>query len=213
MNRRRVIVAGGTAVLGWLAAAGGAAAFSASYEQQASTPEATLQSTVYIKDEQARIESQTQDGPVVMIKNAKGAYTYMPEEGVALLVKTPDRSQQPVAHFADYQDYLKQLGARRLRAETVNTYPCDVYQFKDGGQLTTAWVWKDKHLPVKIQTGDAVIELSNIRVNPPLADSLFQLPAGVQLMDMGAVVSGEAYGDVEDFPAGEPRAEGGAWDD
>lgn len=54
------------------------------------------------------------------------------------------------------------------------------------------WVWKQKQFPVKITMngpdGQSVVELSNIQLDASTSDTDFQLPAGVQVMDMGAMM-------------------------
>ena len=54
------------------------------------------------------------------------------------------------------------------------------------------WVWKDKMFPIRFETetseGKTLIELSNIQLGAAIPDEAFQLPAGVQVMDMGALM-------------------------
>ena len=128
---------------------------------------------------------------MIIIHNSEGTYTVMPNEGMAMKTSTLQAGQRPIRGAGNYAQYLQQQHAERTGSETIDGLACDIYHFTDSetGEPTTAWVWKEKMFPIKFETettkGKTLVELSNIQLGATIADEAFQLPAGVQVMDMG----------------------------
>jgi outer membrane lipoprotein-sorting protein len=179
------------AAFAWLLTGAEAGAFSASYDQEIVAQGQTIHSKVLIKDEQFRMEFEMRGMPAMIVRNATGVYQYLPNERVAMRLPSAMVPQNPLQDARGYvaANNLDQL--KPIRSETVNGYPCEVYQFPDPTTkgTTTAWIWEAQHFPVKIeqqtQQGLVTAVLSNIRVGALIADSAFQLPDGVEVMDMG----------------------------
>jgi len=193
MSRRRML--GLLGVLAWVGlAAGEASAWSVSYDQETTQGREVYQSKVSLKDELFRMDMTVEGQASIIIHNAEGTYTVMPSEGMAMKISRPRPGQGPVRGADNYAQYLQQQHAERTGSETIDGRACDIYRFTDAetGQLTTAWVWKDKMFPIRIETdgseGKTLTELSNIQLGAAIADEAFQLPAGVQVMDMGALM-------------------------
>jgi len=189
MSKRSLM--GFLGVLAWVGlAAGEASAFSVSYDQKMTHGREVYQSKVSLKDELFRMDITVEGRVSIIIHNAEGTYTVMPSEGMAM--KTPNlrAGQRPVQGAGDYAQYLQQQHAERTGSETIDGRACDVYRFSDlkTGDNTTAWVWKEKMFPIRFETetsdGKTVVELSHIQLGVAIADEVFQLPAGVQVMDM-----------------------------
>ena len=183
------------ACVGVLAAAPSARAFTATYDQKVTGRGMTMMSKVTLKDNQLRMESQSDAGSIIIFKNPQGMFSYMPAEGMAMSLSSLEQFQKPLEKLDDYDAYLKEAHAKYLRSETVNGLACDVYEFADSsGETTTAWVWKERQFPVRAETmtkdGKVTVEMSNITLGGSVPDSAFQLPPGVQVMDMGAMIKG-----------------------
>ena len=181
-------------VLGVLAGVGvmasDASAFSASYDQKMTQGRKVYESKVSLKDALFRMEMTAGGQASIIIHNAEGTYTVMPSEGMAM--KTTLRpGQGPVRGAGNYAQYLQQQHAERIGSETIDGHACDIYRYNDpeDGGITTVWVWKDKMFPVKYEMettkGKMLVELSNIQLGAAIPDEAFQLPAGIQVMDMG----------------------------
>ena len=129
----------------------------------------------------------------IIIHNAEGTYTVMPSEGMAMKTSLHP-GQGPVRGAGNYAAYLRERQAERTGSETIDGRACDIYRFSDpeAGGITTAWVWKEKMFPIRFETetsdGKMLIELSNVQLGAAIPDEAFQLPAGVQVMDMGALM-------------------------
>ena len=192
----RIVAAGIGAVIGVCVTSGQAEAFSVSYDQKVTQGTQVVNSKVIMKDEMFRVEAMVEGQETVTLRTPKGTYTYLPKEGMAMKVPELSPSQRPVEHADDYQQYLKERQAQRIGAETVDGHPCDIYRFTEpsAGGTVTAWVWTEKQFPVKMEIdapgGKVLVELTNIQLVIPIADNVFELPAGVQIMDIGALMGG-----------------------
>jgi outer membrane lipoprotein-sorting protein len=193
MSKRSIL--GLLGILAWVGvAAGDASAFSVSYDQKTTHGRDVYQSTMSLKDDRFRMEMTVGGQTSIIIRNAEGTYTVMPSEGMAM--KTPNlrAGQRPVRGAGNYAQYLQQQRAERTGSETIDGRACDIYRFSDpeAGGTTTVWVWKDKMFPIRFETetsdGKTLVELSNIQLGAAIPDEAFQLPAGVQVMDMGALM-------------------------
>jgi len=169
-----------------------AAAFSASYDQKITRGEDVFVSKVTILDEMFRIEAAMGGETSVTLRNRDGIYTYLPSAGVAMKLPPNAQSPRPMEHTENYPAYLKEQQAERIGADTINGYPCAVYRFTNPAtnEMTKVWVWKEREFPVKIElkggSGTMVIELTNIQLGGVVPESTFQLPPGIQAVDVGS---------------------------
>ena len=191
----RAIAAGIGVVLGVCAAGMQAEAFSVSYDQKTTQGRQVTTGTVSMKDEMFRMETTMNGQMAVTIHNASGTYTYMPTEGMAMKMPELNPSQQPVGHADNYQAYLQERHAERIGTETVDGHACEVYRFPDPASqgTVTAWVWTEKQFPIKLEydgaQGKMLVEIQNIELGANIPETAFELPAGVQVMDMGNMMS------------------------
>ena len=191
-NSRVMAVLG--VVLGVGLAAGEAAAFSVSYDQKTTQGRNVTNGKVSLKDELFRMETTAEGQTAVILHNREGTFTVMPSEGMAMKTALHP-GQGPIRGAGNYAQYLKERQAERIGAETVGGYACDIYRFTDpeAGGTVTAWVWKEKMFPIRLEIegtkGKMLIELSNIQLAANIPDSAFELPAGIQVMDMGSLMN------------------------
>jgi hypothetical protein len=89
------------------------------------------------------------------------------------------------AELSDPTENSDQIIPVKVGTETIDGKSCDVYQWTYQGTTTKEWIWKDKSLPIKIETtssyGTTTTECKNI-VFGTLSNSLFELPAGVEIV-------------------------------
>ena len=187
----RAIAVGVGVVLGVCAAGAVAEAFSVSYDQKTTQGRQVTTGTVSMKDEMFRMDTTAEGQTMAIIRNASGTYTYMPAEGMAMKLAALNPSQQPVEGAEDYLQYLTQRQAEKIGNETVDGHACDIYRFNDPETkgTVTAWVWTEKRFPLKLEfdgaKGKMLMEFQNIQLGAKIPDSHFELPSGVQVMDMG----------------------------
>ena len=169
-------------------AQGAAWGFSVSYNQRVVSGGEVVESAVRVKDDLMRIESSSEGEQVIVLRNHEGTFSYFPEEGFAMRLSGLERNQQPIDRVEDYANFLHAQQATVIRSERVNGYDCDVYRFTDpaGEGTVTAWVWRERQFPVKVELngseGLTVAELTNIQLDSPVAESDFLLPPGVEVM-------------------------------
>ena len=190
-NNRIVGVVG--LVVGVGLAAGEAAAFSVSYDQKTTQGRNVMNGKMSLKDELFRMETTADGQAAVIIHNREGTFTVMPSEGMAMRTPAIHPGQQAIRGADNYAQYLQQHHAERIGSETIDGRACEIYRFSDpeAGGMVTAWVWKEKMFPVRYEIegaeGKMLIELSNLQLGASIPDDVFQLPAGVQVLDMGAL--------------------------
>lgn len=71
--------------------------------------------------------------------------------------------------------------------ETIDGKACTVIQYVVQGTTTTAWIWNDKGLPIKIvsTTGTVTITLEYKTIDfSPIDDSVFELPPGITFVTL-----------------------------
>ena len=187
-------IVGVLGVVMWLGASADAAAFSASYDQKMTQGRDVYTSTVAMKDGFFRMEMTMGGATSIILRNAQGTFTVMPDEGIAMKTPALQPGQEPVEGADNYGQYLQQRQAERIGSETIDGHACDVYRYTDPAAegATTVWVWKDKMFPVRVEMdgpdGKMVTELSNIRLGAAIPDSAFALPDDVEVIDMGAMM-------------------------
>jgi len=182
-------------VLGLSALPGTAAAFSASYDQKTTLGGYVTTSTVSFKDDLFRMEVTDGSQTMVILRNRTGTYTVMPSEGMAMKMAMLRPGQGPIRGAGNYAQYLQERQAELIGTEMLNEHACDIYRYTDPetGDLVTAWVWTEKMFPIQFESegseGKMRIELSNLQLGATIPDADFQLPDGVQVMDMNSLMN------------------------
>ena len=116
-------------------------------------------------------------------QETKTAYSYLPALNMAYKIDLSQAGQSDPTQNSD------KITPVKVGTETIDGKLCDVYQWTDQGTGTTTkqWIWKDKSLPIKMVSttlsGTTTTEYKNI-VFGTLSNDLFQLPAGVQIIQL-----------------------------
>ena len=187
----RAVAVGVGIALSVCAVGTGAEAFSVSYDQETTQGRQVTTGKVSMKDEMFRMDTTAEGQTMAIIHNASGTYTYMPAEGMAMKLAALNASQRPIEHADNYPQYLQERHAERIGTETVDGHSCEVYRFTDPEiqGTVTAWVWIEKQFPIKMEIDDGsaktLVEIRNVQLGAVIPDAAFQLPADVQVMDMG----------------------------
>lgn len=145
---------------------------------------------VWAKDGDMRMES-TADGEafVIFIKN-DGIYNYIPSQNIVTKIPQMQQRFNYIENPENYIDHLKSMGAQKIGTENTNGYLCDVYKYQDPqtGANAKVWVWTKKNFPVKLTSygpqGKIEILFTDIKINEPISNELFELPENAQVLDM-----------------------------
>jgi len=148
---------------------------------------APITSKVWLKGQNMKSETTAEGQTVVYIINheTQTMYMYMPDQNMAFTV-TYDQSQiSPIDGLQELSQYHPQTTG----TETIDGKLCLVVEYTVQGLSTKAWIWQEYGFPLKVVTetaqGTTTVEYKNIDFSD-IPDSEFQLPPGVQIMDMPA---------------------------
>ena len=145
----------------------------------------TVTTKVWLKDNKMKMETSAGGEDIINIidHDAQQMYMYMPSQNMAFLV-TYDASQ---ASPIDETQSISQYNPTSTGVETIDGKVCLIVEYNVNGASTKAWIWQEHGFPIKVVAtttqGTTTIEYKNIEFID-ISDSEFQLPAGVQIMDI-----------------------------
>jgi len=127
--------------------------------------------------------------------------------------------KEPKPHDAsDYKNHKKQTqDPDAIKKETtyagdeiVDGRLCEIRQGSleiNGNQIPyKVWIAKEINFPLKMEANNSLTRFKNIQVNIALEDSLFTLPAGVQVISMPAMPASGLSHDIQGLKQGTNRA-------
>lgn len=164
-----------------------------SYDVTMTSKHFNLSGKVWLAGGKVKSEMMAEGRKVVTILDGEAAYTYSPEENMAM--KMPlDKAKK----FDTPMDYSKEAQAapdkvKVLETVTYDGVKCKVIQVTspDGKEQSKMWVREDYGIPVRVESdsgGDKfVMEIKNLKVGAQPPDT-FKLPAGVQVQDLGEMM-------------------------
>ncbi len=154
------------------------------YDMVMTTPGVSpITTTTWVKNTKMKMETTAQGlSSIVFIDQvAKTAVTYMPTENIAMKMNF-DQAQKSVAQGTNT---IEQNNPKNLGTETIDGKTCVVLEYTVSSATTKMWIWKDRGLPVKVETtsatGTTLIEYKNYDFSD-IPDSMFTLPEGVQVI-------------------------------
>ncbi|MDD4995103.1 MAG: hypothetical protein PHW53_01370 [Patescibacteria group bacterium] len=158
---------------------------------------------MYMKGTRMRQEFELQGQKIVMLGDmATALYMYYPDKNTAIktdLSESQDKTKNnPYEYIDESADSTTIIGH-----ETIDNKKCVVTETKTGvGEnliIKKMWIWEKYDMPIKIvsTSGNQVTttEYKNIEIGNQ-SDALFELPAGVQIIDMGALMQGNLDADA-----------------
>jgi hypothetical protein len=119
-----------------------------------------------------------------IIYDGQNYYMYMPSANIAYQLSVA-AAQQYTANSGNTSS-LTQYNPVLVGPDTVNGMACTVYQYTVQGVSTKIWIWNQYGLPVQMVSGTTTIVYSNYSFSS-IADSEFQLPAGVTVTTMPVI--------------------------
>ncbi|MBI2853709.1 MAG: hypothetical protein HYX87_02150 [Chloroflexi bacterium] len=146
-----------------------------------------IQMTVWVKRDKMKAET-TFGGRAATLyidSAAKVMYAYQPAENTA--VKIPFN---PTQSASSQSDLIRRSNPKLVGTETVGGIGCAVYEYSIDGTTTKAWIWKDRGVPIKIESntpqGKGVIEFKDYDFSD-IPDSEMVLPAGANIIDVPGI--------------------------
>lgn len=115
------------------------------------------------------------------------AYTYFPSENMAMKISLHKAEETTGESPTEQSESVEQYNPVTLGTEVLDGKTCLVIKYSTQTEEVKMWVWTKYGLPIRIETttakGTSVVELKNIGFGD-IPDSMFELPAGVQLMEI-----------------------------
>jgi outer membrane lipoprotein-sorting protein len=165
----------------------GAGINSVYYETAVTAPDSsTFTVRVWLKGNKARTETDAAMGEQSAISivdfDAGVQYLYMPDLNIAYRMFYDQETNTALTQTQSITDYeYTELGTA-----TVDGKVCLVVEYSYGGDTIKSWIWKEHGFPIRTETttaqGTMVVEFRNIDFSN-IADSMFQIPQGVQIID------------------------------
>lgn len=161
------------------------------FEMEMQVPEADkpILTKFWIKKDSMRTEMASPDGSgtlITIVNSAKQeAYTIM-GDNTAMKIDIAQASQG-VSSPGDAYSEIDDAKGKLVGHEKVDGKDCLVYEMTDGSDKVKYWLWEEYGFPIKgeVTSGGEKIqfEYKNVKVED-IADSMFDLPAGVEVMEM-----------------------------
>lgn len=151
-----------------------------------------MESKMWFEGENLRMEANMPEvgGNVVYIANKadKALYMYQPAQNMA--TKLPYTEEQFAGGPQDKAQDVDVSKAHYVGKEKIDGKNCLVYELTVENSKEKIWVWEEYGLPLRMETEvdgqKTIIEYSNVKIGD-VDDKMFELPAGAQVIDMGAM--------------------------
>lgn len=148
-----------------------------------------MKQKAWLKEKKMRIEMTVEGQKVIYLMDfaEKLAYLYIPAQNMAMKMDFGEIQESvgesPVEQFESLMDFNPVV----IGNEVIDGKDCLVIEYSTEGIGTKMWIWKKYGLAVRTETttvkGKFITELENIEFDS-ISDSMFELPAGVEIMEM-----------------------------
>lgn len=138
---------------------------------------------IFVKGDKVRQETSEEGETQIMIIRPDKKLTWMltPEEKTYMEMPYQAEDKTFEEWTADKEQKSKLLGE-----ETVSGLACKKFESVEDGEKTYFWISKQFPFPIKVEDAEVTMEYRNIKAEP-IADSLFELPAGYEKMSMPVI--------------------------
>ena len=186
-----------------------------SFESTTTAAGQTVQANMAFKNGKMRIDATIMGQQTSMIIDQAAKTAIMWTAGQNQAMKMPmDQAQQQTGAVPDVQNLTSDSNRKLVGTETVDGQLCDVYESTDGDIKSKTWISKSNGFPVKSEVTTPAGVVTSVYKNfktGGVADNLFELPAGMQVMDLGELMKGGVpRGQMPNIPGGQmPNIPGG----
>ncbi|MDD4606737.1 MAG: hypothetical protein PHS07_00135 [Patescibacteria group bacterium] len=159
-----------------------------SYQEVANINGQEMITQGYVKNNKIRKETSMLGQEVVMIINqdAQVVYLYMPNQNTAMQLQLTALQSEDLSTPEERKNMIDDT-CRETGKEIIDDKKCLVIECQQPEQKITMWLWEKYGLTLKsiMESNDmsSTYEVKNISFDD-IDDSLFELPVGVQMMDM-----------------------------
>lgn len=146
----------------------------------------------WLKENKMRWEGTAEGQSIVYLidEDAQTAHLYIPAQNMAMKMSW-NQAQETVGDSpAEQSESILQYNPVTVGTENLSGKRCLVVEYTDRTGTVKSWIWTKYGFPIKVETttaqGTTVVELKNINFGS-ISDSMFELPAGVQSMQIPSI--------------------------
>jgi len=153
-----------------------------------STGNPTQTTHVWIKGNKMRMEMTVEGETIITLldMDAHTMYMYYPDQNMAMKV-----TYEPAESAVDEAQAITDYNPVIIGHEPLDGKMCLVVEYTIEGVTARMWIWEDYGFPIKVVSttseGTVTVEYKNIEFTA-IDDSVFELPAGVEVMDMSGMM-------------------------
>jgi len=176
---------------------------SLSYDVEMESPEATMEGNFWQKGQKMRAEGEIEGEDLVIIidNEERVAYTYMPTEGMAIKMGLGEVGEVQEGSIKEQSLALPEHQPVVIGKATIDGKECIVVEyFVDDETTGKMWIWREHGLPIRVEVGDMTVRATNIDFGD-VSDDKFELPAGVELVEIPTGIPSEIP--IDDFDIGD----------
>ena len=144
---------------------------------------------MWLKGQKMRMEMTSGGKNMVYFTDTVGqkAYLYFPSDNTAMKMDFSTAQETAGKSPTEQSESLESYNPVIVGSEVLDGKNCLVVKYTQGTEEVKMWLWKDYGLAIKTESttpeGTSTIELKNIEFGN-IADSMFVLPAGAQMIEM-----------------------------
>jgi len=160
------------------------------YDMVATAPgEAAVTIKMWWKGKKIRMEGTFEGKSMVYLVDVDEqlAYMYFPAENTAMKIGLGKAQETAGESPTEQSESIVKYNPVTLGTETLDGKSCLVIEYTTETDDVKMWVWTQYGLPIKTESttaeGTSIVELKNIE-SGDISDSMFELPAGVQLIEI-----------------------------
>lgn len=160
------------------------------YDMVATSPgQETVTMKMWWKGKMVRTEGTLEGKSMVYLVDVSKqlAYIYFPSENTAMKIGLGKAQESTGESPTGQSESAMEHNPVIVGTEVLDGKSCLVIEYTTETQEVKMWVWTKYGLPIKTESttaeGTSVVELKNIEFGE-ISDSMFELPAGVQIMEM-----------------------------
>jgi len=151
--------------------------------------EAAVTTKMWRKGTKTRIEGTFEGYTGVYLLDAgkELAYLYIPAQNIAMKMDWGKAKGTAGESPSEQSESVMKYNPVTVGTEILDGKSCLVIEYTTETEKIKSWVWTEHGLPIRIESttdeGTSVVELKNIGFGD-IPDSMFELPAGVQIMEL-----------------------------
>ena len=160
------------------------------YDMVATSPEGKVMTTkMWRKGNKTRTEGTFEEKSMVYLVDVDKqlAYMYFPSENTAMKISLSKVQETAGESPTEQSESIVEHNPVTLGTETLDGKSCLVIEYTTETGKVKMWIWKKYGLPIRTEStmaeGTSVVELKNIDFGS-ISDSMFELPTGVQIMQI-----------------------------